>query len=378
MKMMVVYGILIVLCIAAFGSYLIKNMPSRSAADGAKTAAQADEGTSPASSEDKSKAKSVLVKKAENPRFKNEEEKNRHVEELIKKAGGEPDPNPVVGIGRGEDYAKVTEEAIQNAGGLKDIVKKGDMVLIKPNLCTMALPDSARTTDYRAVQKVADMAWQCGASSVIVAEGNFYGNAFDEFNLKDSKYGSLTGVEFYNFNDAEKENCYELKPEKSLVGKGILVPKIFMDADVVINVAKMKTHFIPQAVVSLSLKNCFGIPPAKLYGGSGDKGGLHGLGMMEVILDLNRIRRPELNVIEGIVGGEGHGPVNNTPVKSNIMLAGKDPVALDTVGLSFMGFKVEDVPHVQRAGEEKIGISDLSKIKVNGADLNSIKMKFDR
>jgi uncharacterized protein (DUF362 family) len=288
----------------------------------------------------------------------------------------EPAAEPIVGIGRGGDYQSATRTAIENAGGLAGIVKKGDVVLIKPNLCTGAKPDDPKTTDYRVVATIVDMLRELGPSRIIIAEGCFYGDAFSKAASAQSKYDSIKGVEFYNFNACEKKDCYELQPPKSLIGRSLFIPKVFMDADVVIEVPKLKTHFIPQAVVSLTLKNTFGIPSEKIYGGYGDKSGLHGFPLSEVIVDLNKIRMPDFAVIDGVVGGEGYGPVYNTPVKSEIVLAGRDPVALDTVALTFMGFTLNQVPHVKLAASEKLGNADLSKIKVVGAKLDEIKMDF--
>jgi uncharacterized protein (DUF362 family) len=149
-----------------------------------------------------------------------------------------------------------------------------------------------------------------------------------------------------------------------------------MDANVVIDVAKLKTHFQPDAVVSLCLKNAFGVPSERLYGGYGYKGGLHAFPLADAIVELNMIRRPDFSVIDGIIGGAGLGPANNTPVHSQVVFAGKDPVALDTVALTFMGFTVDQVPHVKLAGKEGLGVSDLRKITVKGAELDSIKMDF--
>jgi uncharacterized protein (DUF362 family) len=302
-------------------------------------------------------------------------DKEAHVKEIMVKSVAAPDPNPVVGIGRGEDYPKVTEEAVKNAGGLQDTVKKGDLVVIKPNICTLDEAGSCMTTDYRTVQKIVEMVKGLGASRVIIAEGTIAGNAFAPAYLRVNKYDTIKGVELLNLNALNEEDCYELKPDKSMTGKALFIPKIYMDADVVISVAKLKTHFQPDAVVSLSLKNSIGVPPGRIYG-VGSKDGLHNLGLKESIVDINKIRKPDFLLIEGIVGGEGYGPINNTPVKSDIIFAGKDPVALDTVALTFMGYKAEDIPHVKLASDEKLGISDLGSIKVIGAVLDKIKMKF--
>lgn len=339
-KNILVYGIIILLCAVSLGGWLINKWQ-----DSASTAASQPRGKVDAQS---------------------------HIKEVMSKELEELDPTPVVGVGKGSDFAKVTEDAVNNAGGLKGIVRKGDTVLIKPNLCVESEgAGSPMTTDYRVTQKVVDMVKELGASRIIIAEGNFNSNAFD--NLA-NKYKEIQGVEFYNFNDCETTDCYELKPQKSLTKTAIFVPKVFMDADVVINVSKLKTHYI--TTVSLCLKNWIGVPSYKIYAGSGAKGGLHALGLEYAIIDLNKIRKPDFSVIDGIVGGEGYGPYANTPVNSNVVFAGRDPVALDTVALNFMGFSVENVTHVLLAGVEKLGIDDLSKIKVKGADLNSIKMKF--
>ncbi len=305
-------------------------------------------------------------------------DKQKHIEEIMEKSIAAPEPNPLVAIARGTDYVSVTAEVVEKAGGLEGIIKEGDTVLIKPNICTLAEAGSGKITDYRAVQKVADMAYEMGAERVIIVEGTISGNAFSKSFLNLNKFDTLTGVELYNLNDSTKDNCYELMPEGSMTKRALFIPKIYMDADVVISVAKLKTHFQPYAVVTLSLKNAIGVPSEKIYGGTGAKNGLHNIGLEQCIIDINKIRKPDFFIIEGIVGGEGYGPLRNTPVDSQIMFAGRDPVAVDTVALNFMGFTVDKVSHVRVAGEQNLGISDLSQIKVEGAVLDEIKMTFKR
>jgi uncharacterized protein (DUF362 family) len=286
------------------------------------------------------------------------------------------DETTAVGIGRGTDFAGVTKTAVENAGGLQGVVKKGDVVLIKPNLCTNPAPGKPTTTDYRVVQAVVDMVKSLDAARVIVAEGGFYGNAFSKTAAAINKYDTIAGVELYDLNACDKQDCYQVSPKNSLIGKPLYIPKVYMDANVVITVAKMKTHFQPDAVVSLALKNAFGVPPEKIYGGYGYKGGLHNFPLDAAIVEINKIRMPDFCVIDGIIGGEGYGPANNSPVDSRIIVAGRDAVAVDTVALTFMGFTVDKIPHVRLAAEQELGIADLSRIRVKGADLNAIKMRF--
>lgn len=357
-KNFLIYGILVLLCITAIVSYMVNR--SGSTATVSEKSVQSTSNPSPA------------VNNSENTIPK-------HVEEVMNKSIAEPQPNPVIGIGTGTDYTSVAKTAMENAGGIKDVVKPGNTVLIKPNLCRGGTePGSPLTTDYRVVSEIVRQVKEYGASRIIIADGAINGNSLEKFSLELNKYNTIQGVEFLNNNIVSKKDCYELKPQKSLTGKALFIPKYYMDADVVITVAKLKTHFQPDAVVTLSLKNSIGVASAMVYGGSSAKSGLHTLGLKESIIDLNKIRKPDFAIIEGIVGGEGYGPLNNDPINSNVIFAGKDLVALDTVALNFMGFKVDQVPHVKLAGDEKMGISDLSKIKIVGADLNAIKMNFKR
>lgn len=294
------------------------------------------------------------------------------VRERVLKSSQLPGETPVVGIGRGKDYKSVTEKAIENAGGLKSIIKTGDTVLIKPNLINGYPTGSHICTDPRIVQQLADMAKECGAAKVIVAEGSMSGNVF-----KFADYDELAGVELVDLNQYDKQDCYLVKPEKSQTGKALYIPKVYMDADVVICAAKLKTHFQPDAVVTLSLKNSMGVPPNKIYNTVGYKNKIHELGLKEAIVDINQIRRPDLVVIDGILAGDGYGPLQCNKVEADIVFAGTDPVAVDTVALNFMGFDVDQVPHVKLAGEIGLGVSELSRINVVGAVLDEIKMNFE-
>lgn len=386
LKNLVIYIVIALLCVVAVASLIQnKNLKSAGNPEAYATAGQnpspilQDSSQTPQQSQSSTPAANEVYSAPILPTSdgnhissRSQEENQAHLQQVMSKETEELNPNPVVGIGQGSDYASVTREAVANAGGLADIITEGDIVLIKPNLCVQTEPaGSPMTTDYRVVQEVVNMAYECGASRVIIAEGNFSSNAFTN---KKNKYVEVVGAELYNFNDCVKEDCYELQPQKSLVGRGLFIPKIYMDADVVIDVAKLKTHFITK--VTLGLKNCIGVPSYKIYGSAGDKSGLHSLGIESVIIDINKIRKPDFTIIDGIVGGEKYGPYANTPVESNIILAGRDIVAVDAVGLTFMGFEVDKVSHVKLAAEEKLGICDLTAIQVVGADLDAIKMKF--
>jgi uncharacterized protein (DUF362 family) len=374
-KTIIIYSILVLLCIAAIATAVIKNERGKTTEAASASIAYASiasasgatvSNTAQSTATASQTVKSSVAKKISNA---NNTEEAR-INEILQKSQGIVNPNPIVGIGQGKDYAKVTQDAVKNAGGLESIVKKGNTVLIKPNICVMAGPGDPRITDYRIVKELVDEVKKLGASKVIIAEGSFSG-----YTMETAEYNKIKGVQLIDFNEVKEEDCFKIIPEKGLTGHEMIIPKIYMQADVVISVAKLKTH--GEGVVSLSLKNSFGIPPMPLTG-IAYKEDLHTYGMSNSIVDLNKIRRPDFVVIDGIVGGEGMGPTTNTPVDSQIIFAGIDPVATDTAAAYFMGFPITDVPHIQLAADEQLGVGDLSKIKVIGADLEKIKRSFRR
>jgi uncharacterized protein (DUF362 family) len=291
----------------------------------------------------------------------------------------EPEPiGPVVGLAKGKDYQAVTSQAIANAGGLATIVSAGDTVLIKPNLCWNKYVDSPITTDYRVVAEIVSEVKALGAGRIIIAEGPFGPECFTQTNLTLSKYDTIQGVDFISFNAFAKDDCYYLQGLPSVTGKALYIPKVYVDADVVITVPKMKTH--NNGMVTLGLKNAFGVPPRSIYGTSkttGSKIRLHNdFDFTEAIVEINLIRKPDFVVIDGIVAGEGEGPLNNSVVDAQLILAGSDIVAVDTVGAALMGFDPLKIPHIALAGQSGLGEGDLNKITVIGGSVEDLAIDF--
>ncbi|MDR0823167.1 MAG: DUF362 domain-containing protein [Endomicrobium sp.] len=273
---------------------------------------------------------------------------------------------PLVGLAKGTNYAQVTADAIANAGGLNGIVKKGNTVLIKPNLC---LPwfETPLAVDYRVVAEVVRQVKALGAGRIIIAEGAFDPDPFSAANQKVSKFGTITGVEFVDLNALTKDDCYYILPQNGVTGKAFYMPKMYVDADVVINVAKLKTH--EDTIVSLGLKNVFGVPPKPMYSRPRAKLALHHEygSTHNPIVDLNLIRLPDFTVVDGIMGGERSAPRTGKAVKSEIVIAGRNIASVDAVSAYLMGFNPKAIPHIRMAQEVGIGPIDLTKINVSNA-----------
>lgn len=282
----------------------------------------------------------------------------------------------IVGIAQGTDYTVVTAQAIANAGGLRGIIHPGGTVLIKPNLCTDDFVDSPLTTDYRVVAEIVRQVKELGAERIIIAEGSFGPKVFSPENLARSGYGNISGVEYVDFNDFKAEDCYHVTGKNSVTNKPIYIPKIYIDADVVINVPVLKTH--EGTVITVGLKNGFGVPPLPLYARPRAKLALHReYDLTAAIVEINLIRRPDFTVVDGIVAGERRTSTDADPVQANTIIAGRDIVAVDAVSAAFMGFDPKVVPHVKLAAEAGLGSMNLEDITVVGGVLREIAMDFN-
>ena len=138
--------------------------------------------------------------------------------------------------------------------------------------------------------------------------------------------------------------------------KEITVPRIVTES-AIISAAKMKTHMATK--VTLGMKNMFGLLPDKL------KMKYHAKGISNVIVDINTVIHPNLTVIDGFVAMEGRGPTDGSPVKMDLIIAGKDPVATDATGARAMGIDPHDIKHIRVANQK--GLGNIDDIEIVGS-----------
>ena len=104
----------------------------------------------------------------------------------------------------------------------------------------------------------------------------------------------------------------------------------------------------------------------------------HSLGISKVIVDINAVLRPKLTVIDGFYALEGPGPIRGYPVKMDLIIAGRDPVATDATACRIMGIDPYEVYHIRRAYEKGFGEIDSARIHVVGERIENVKRKFRR
>ena len=278
----------------------------------------------------------------------------------------------------------MVRDAVEIAGGWP--VKPGDVVLIKPNLVTSMffLWYSGKLTeedfqgcftDARVVRALAVMAKESGAKRIIVGEGPASGDGWAAF--MQSGYVAMVEdlekegvkVELLDFTD---EPCTWVK-SKGLANPEYAVPQVVTEATCIISVPALKTHSMTG--ITLGLKNvAVGLLAGRVYGFF--KYGAPHQKIPEWITDMCSIFKIHYTVVDGIWGMEGNGPLNGTPINMDLIVAGADPVAVDSVCTAIMGFDPKNIVHITMAAQNGLGVADLSQIAVEGEKIASVAKPF--
>lgn len=271
--------------------------------------------------------------------------------------------------------AKAVELAI---GSPDAIIKPGQKVLIKPNLAFQAPPESFAVVDPRTIEAVVSYFKENSkAGEVWVGDnpslGMHVGRSKPAFSASGMEEGARRGgadkVIYFDETDV-----VEVEIPEGKVFKKAAVFKSFLDADVIINLPKMKVHIA--GVVTLGLKNWNGIIPN--VHPSAQQQGAHRIDLGQKFADLYRVRKADLVIVDGIIGMEGQGPHAGVPIEMNLILAGADTVSTDAVTSYVMGFEPIEIPAVRCAACEGLGEIDIKKIDVVGEPADSVRKFFRR
>ncbi|MEZ4767685.1 MAG: DUF362 domain-containing protein [Caldilineales bacterium] len=275
-----------------------------------------------------------------------------------------------VGVGRSSDPYAATLRAISASTEWQPGLVAGRTVLIKPNLVVVASPDSGAVTDPQVVRAVVDLALGAGAAQVKIVEGYPGGSSFTACG-----YGFLD-----NYGGTGRVSLVDLDSQPALLApvtgglayRQITMPELTLAPDTyLISVAKLKTH--SEALATLATKNVFGLPPLAPYKPPQENGrfAMHYRGLHQATVDINLTRPIDFAVVDGIWGMEGYGPFSGAPVRMNIVVAGRNPVAVDRVCLEAMEVAQPLVQHLTYAARLGLGPADLGSVQVRGDSLTT-------
>lgn len=253
------------------------------------------------------------------------------------------------------------------------LIPHNKRILLKPNLLSSSKgPENPINTHPVVLEVLAKILMEDYQGKVYIGDssgGMSYGQterAFFVSGLTD--LAKRLNVELVNFETA---GYIILKNEKNKIKKEFQVTKFLKEVDFVISVPKLKTHSL--VGFTGGIKNMMGTVP-----GSG-KRDMHlaapkPLKMAECIVDLYSLVKPNLCVMDAVIGMEGDGPAAGDPRNIGLILASSDCVALDTVVSEIIGYTVDKPAFIKDAHQRGLGEGDINNIEILGEPLSSVRI----
>jgi uncharacterized protein (DUF362 family)/Pyruvate/2-oxoacid:ferredoxin oxidoreductase delta subunit len=250
-------------------------------------------------------------------------------------------------------------EAVDRAFALFPLEFSGKKVLIKPNVLRGSEVREGITTHPAVLRAVVEKVEILKPASIVVGDnpGVFsYGQNEASF----EKTGLTEAAKGYYQNIGIDSQPMDFNPEfMATVG----LSRAVLEADILISLPKFKTHGL--TVISGAIKNSYGFLPgaqkAKLHKAAGAPVRFH-----ELLVDVFRLRVPDLFIMDAVVGMEGNGPASPDLRDIGLILASDNAVALDAVMAFMMGCEPGRLRFLQKAKEAGLGDYDLSTIEVMG------------
>jgi len=268
------------------------------------------------------------------------------------------------------EVSKAVDTALEYLGGLESFIKPGMKVLIKPNLLMKKKPDEAGTTHPSLVKAVARRVVSLGAEAVIAdSPGGFFNEGILKSIYSYCGYNDIpeeTGARL-NFDTSMEDVSFE----KGIVSKKLTVIKPVVEADLIINIPKLKTHGM--MVYTGAVKNFFGLIPGTL------KAEYHLRlsnydDFSNLLIDIVECFTPELTIMDAVYGMEGDGPSAGTPRHIGLILASQSPYALDVAATKLIGLERKQVYTLMRAMERNLP-SEPKDIEIVGEEIEKFIIK---
>src|SRR4030043_1310041 len=263
-----------------------------------------------------------------------------------------------------EKVLSALRQSIDLIGGIQVFVKKGSRVLLKPNLLFGKNPEKAVTPHPSNVRGVIEIVREAGGVP----------------SIGDSpSVGSLTWT-------AEKAGIKAVADEMKCplveFNRPVLPPKgggntfkqlevdqAVLEADVIINLPKFKTHGL--TLLTLGVKNLFGCIPGPKKPLWHLKAGDDRKIFAQILFDIYQVIQPSLTILDGIVGMEGNGPNSGRPIPIGLILASGDSLSLDQIVCDLLGISRKSLLTNRVAIEQGMG---KETIEVLGEKVKDVKI----
>jgi uncharacterized protein (DUF362 family) len=277
-----------------------------------------------------------------------------------------PPGKSAVAILKAASYSVDLLSLLRRGAELCGLEAKGKRVLLKPNLVEFA-STAAINTHVAVIAAAVELFRSLGAAEVLIGEGP--GHRRDTLAMaEDADYRG--GIERFDslFTDLNRDDVSAYRGFADL--PEIYLPNTALRADLIVSLAKMKTHH--WAGATLSMKNFFGVVPGSIYGWP--KNQLHQIGIDRSIVELQRVFPRSFAIVDGIVGMEGNGPIQGVPKSSGVLVMGSDLVAVDSTCCRIMGIDPERLDYLCLSA--KRGHLRTERIEQRGEPVASVRTDF--
>ncbi len=234
---------------------------------------------------------------------------------------------------------------ISQVGGMGSVIRGAKIAVLKPNFVAGRSAETGSTTSFALLKAVAEEVRACGAEPVLCETP---GTEFD----REATYTILGVEQFCAENgigiirvdpEGGEQDWVELHPPGAKRLRSFRIPR-FMQEACFINLPVLKTHVV--STMTLGMKNPMGILPRP------DRRAMHTLGIGQCIVDMNRGIKPDLTIVDGSVGQDGEGPLYGEKADLQVLVAGRDSLAVDLVCCQLVSVNPRDVPHLGLALEQ--------------------------
>jgi len=238
------------------------------------------------------------------------------------------------------DYQSSIAKALDLIGAGAQLPQDG-LIIIKPNLTNSSPPPV--TTSVAAAEAVYNYCKSHTKAEIVIGDGCGSGKTSDVFAaLGYTELAKRYGLKLIDFNEAEtvtleNKNAFQLKQ--------FHIPRIVQSA-FVISLPVLKDHSFTKTTIAM--KNMFGIAPGKFYAGSWNKSKLHNPSTDKSVVDVCLYKKPDLSVVDACVALKGT-HLSGKHKKIGLILAGFDPVAVDTIGSELLGHNPKKLEYLTLA-----------------------------
>jgi uncharacterized protein (DUF362 family) len=246
------------------------------------------------------------------------------------------------------------DRGIAALGGIKQFIKKGQTVVVKPNIAWTANPEGAADTNPALVKRIIEHCFGAGASRVYVFD-HTCDDCFTTYRTsgieKAAKEANATVVH------ANKESYYqEVRVPGAHILKQVKVHELILESDIFINVPILKHHGSTR--MTCAFKNLMGVVWDRFY--------YHRNDLNRCIAEFPLYRKPDLTIVDAyniLTDGPRSRSLKDV-VKKEMQLLSKDMVALDIASSKILGEEVENIKYIKIGSDLGIGISNLEELNI--------------